>query len=62
MTKMIITVKINSVNFNININEYNDTQNNENLLQINSNTLRILTGKKHSNKTPALTRSMNIDI
>ena len=48
MTKMIITVKINSVNFNININEYNDTQNNENLLQINSNTLRILTGKKHS--------------
>ena len=45
---MIITVKINSVNFNININEYNDTQNNENLLQINSNTLRILTGKKHS--------------
>ena len=48
MTKMIITVKINSVNFNININEYSDTQNNENLLQINSNTLRILTGKKHS--------------
>ena len=47
MTKMIITVKINSVNFNININEYNDTQNNENLLQINSNTLRILIGKKH---------------
>ena len=47
MTKMIMTVKINSVNFNININEYNDTQNNENLLQINSNTLRILTGKKH---------------
>ena len=44
---MIITVKINSVNFNININEYNDTQNNENLLQINSNTLRILIGKKH---------------
>ena len=59
---MIITVKINSVNFNININEYNDTQNNDNLLQINSNTLRILTGKKLSNKTPALTRSMNIDI